>query len=351
MIPYLICLFAVFVLLSQVGDKDHRQSVWSNPGWWLSLLILILFAGLRAYSVGTDTYAYLFAFKSYLENLKYTLIPEDKTEEGYLMLQKLAASLSGDFTILLLLISSIVCTCIYISISKLSEKVWISVFVYLTMGFYTFFFNGARQGIAIAIYTLSFYFLLRKKFIYYTAIVLVAYLFHRSVLLAIPLYFLFHLKFSYKNLLLMVIVSFVAITNVGSFVEMGAMVSSKYAGYDQGSTGGQLLTLFFIALALFFIVVRNRINERVRPTYDVYLNMLLTGTFVYVVVILSGINVETSRLGMYFMITMIFLWPMVFDSVSRQDKLSFTCLFLVFHLVYFILSTGRMGHLTPYLFV
>ena len=70
----------------------------------------------------------------------------------------------------------------------------ISLFVYITLGQYAFCFNGERQALAIAIYILAIQYIKSRDFKKYCLIVLIAALFHKTIIVAITVIFQFLLK-------------------------------------------------------------------------------------------------------------------------------------------------------------
>jgi hypothetical protein len=203
------------------------------------------------------------------------------------------------------------------SIYTLSAMPAISLFVFITMGYYTFAFNGARQGIACAIYSLAFKALIDGKFRKYVVWVFIAFLFHKTVIIMLPAYFLCRQKFSLRFLLLIVGIGTVTALFFKKFAGIGIYISDSYAMYlEMEGTGAKLLTLFYVLLSGFFIVCRSAVPVDERKRYDCLLNMLILGSTIYVVVTYSGGYVELTRLAFYFQISAMFLWPILFKSIQ-----------------------------------
>jgi len=317
---------------------------------FVSFATMVLVAGLRGEYVGTDTRAYTTAFEhppSFSGTIK-----ESKAELGYSVLQNVAGTVSNDYWVILTAIALVSVFCYMRSIYELSVNPAISLFVFITMGYYTFFFNGARQGIACAIYTLALGALVKGNFKSYALWVLLAFCFHKSVIIALPLYFLFRQKYSLLFVVQMVAGATVALLFFSSFLDLGALISDNYTVYQTiETTGGKMLTLFYLLLCIFFIYCRSVISIYERKEYDYFLNMLLFGSTIYIVVTFSGGFVELTRLAFYFQIAAIFLWPILFNNIREHRKrFIFGLIFLLGHVGYFYVFTNKMGGFVPYEF-
>lgn len=88
----------------------------------------------------------------------------------------------------------------------------LSVLFYFVTGVYFDAYNGLRQYIAVSICFYAMKYILNKDAKRYFLAVLIAFLFHKSALFFVPVYFLQYLKFDFKK----------AITIVGLTVLSGS---------------------------------------------------------------------------------------------------------------------------------
>jgi hypothetical protein len=321
----------------------------------ITYFILTLFAGLRNISVGTDTSNYVFNFtrlgyradviesQSFIENLK--------DEPGYYLLQVLANNISSDYWSVLLLIAAVFCVFVLYSINRYSKNRVLSLFVFITLGYYTFCFNAARQAIALSIYLMALPYLINKKFIKYAIIVCIAALFHKTILIAIPLYFIFTMKYSAKSVSLVLIVSFATAFMLPKLLTSAMEMESRYTLYAEGhATGGYLLTIFYTLLAIFFICMRAKVPQENRMFYDVYLQMLICGSAIYLVVSLTSSYVELTRFAAYFQIAAIFLWAEIYNKKNKFISSSIMPIIYILFGLYFYIYITTMANLCPYRF-
>lgn len=349
MTPYFIFLI-ISLLLAYLAYRRQRTH-------FIFIILLYtalsLFAGLRSAEVGTDTSGYargfedLFYLDEQVEN-EGSFLTE---EPGFYYLQKWLGQVSNEYYVLLTGIALVFCFFVMLSIGKQSRMPILSFFVFITLGYYTFVFNAARQGIAMSIYMISIPYIIERKFWKYTFVVLFAALFHKSIVIAIPLYFFFTIRFSPISIVLALIGGVVISISLPALLNYGATLETRYALYSEGNaTGGYLLTAFYVVLTLFFALQRKTIKEEALPVFDVYLNMLIVGSAVYLIVTITGAYVELTRFAAYFQISSVFLWPMLITDRSKPLPRQLLVLALLGHLGFFAIFLTKMANLTPYMF-
>jgi len=346
---------------------------------------MVLVAGMRGSSVGTDTGGYT---RGYEAERVSTLadVWDRRSEPGYFVLSLAARCVSDKYWAILTATAVLVVFCYMWAIYRVSINPAISLFVFVTMGCYMFFFNGARQGLAAAVYCLAFAGLIAGRFWRYALFVAIAFLFHRSVILALPLYFVFRRRCSFWYVAALTVGAVVVVCFLHVFLSLGVVINERYSIYaEMEATGGRWLTVFYVLLSVFFLLFKPRIMDEDRRAYDCFLNMLIFGTTVYVIVAISDAYVELNRFAFYFQVASVFLWPLVFRSAQmsssqflpnasvvrrRQNGLLpvsiYPCLntnvspqtsselyvksipILLGHLAYFYLFLSQIGNLVPY---
>ena len=329
-------------------EKIRFSNVTRNLIWGIVSVALILFAGLRADTVGADTNAYINQF--YYLHAAELIWHDGSFEVGVKLIYAIAVSLAESHTLLLVLFSTIAIPLSFISIRKYSKAPDLSLFLFITLGFFVFHFNGTRQGLAFAFYMMSFSAIDKGKFFQYSAWVLIGSLFHTSVIFTLPLYYVFRKKFSWRSILWIALSMsiFVVFTDV-FFLVLGNF-SERYASYaDRSGQGGGLLTIFNIAISIIFIIGRYMIALPDRHTYDIMLNMFIAGTVVFILVALTNGYVEMTRIAIYFTVAEIFLWPQLLRRI-RPSYLRFMSYLIVLavHILYYFIFLNQIGYYIPY---
>ena len=167
-----------------------KQSHSSNPLRIISLKLLIpiiiftFFSGVR-YNVGVD-------HLNYLKEYEYLMLLgknyDDDFELGFYWISSFFAENQFHFAIYFSFLAMLQVIFIYLSFKK--EKYvlpYIGVLLILSLQYF-FFMNGIRQGIAFSLFLYSINYLVNRKFIWYTFIILAASLIHISALILLPLY-------------------------------------------------------------------------------------------------------------------------------------------------------------------
>lgn len=348
MIPHFTLMFGVAILSRLADNRRFAQNLVIFI-WVLSIAALGLFAGLRSDSVGADTYGYVRRFEL-LAGWDVIWDSTGSAEIGYKVLLATARSLSNDPTVLLLLTSG-VCAVLYgVSIFRISVFPALSLFCFVGFGFYAFHMNALRQGLALGAFMLAIPSLLAGRPIRYVLIVILGACFHISVLFTLPMYPLFRRGFSIWTFALLVAVSVFLVGNTELVFQFAGMANDRYALYENRSeTGGVTLTLFHVAMCGLFIFMRRYITHAWRSNYDIFLIMLLLGTMIYVFVAVSGSYVELTRLAIYFTVALVFLWPMLLQSIQvPEQRLNASVLFLLACALYYYIYLSKIGGFIPY---
>lgn len=346
--------YFVFLVLSVLLAWMAYERKKNNRTWLIGLfLVMALFAGLRSAEVGTDTSGYASGF----EEMRYEQrnLEEEGSgalleEPGYYYLQKWLGSYSNEYVVLLIGTAAIFCFFVLYSVKRNSVAPVISLFVFITLGYYTFVFNAARQGLALSIYMIAIPFLIEKRIRPYVLCVLCAAMFHKTIVIALPLYYVFTLKYSIKSIAIVISGGLLVGYFLPALLTFGSTLEDRYALYVEGNaSGGEMLTVFYVILAVFFILQRNKMKPQSLAYYDVYLHMLLVGSTIYLVVTLTQSYVELTRFAAYFQIASIFLWAMLMrERKTKLNPLIFAVA-IIGHLGFFAIFLTKMANLVPYM--
>lgn len=337
MFSYLLVLFLVmfFVL--------YEKKVLGRKAIIAPLLLLIALPTLRSNRVGTDSGTYTAAYIQKYYPYEYGFHKD--IEYGYQLIDSLILSFSYNYVWLFLITSIIVIPAYLFTIKKISINYLYSILIFITFGFYTFFFNGLRQGIAMAICFFGLPYLIQKRVICYSLVVFIASLFHMSALIMLPLYFLVNskIKIELKFLACLITSTLTSQILIGYFAQSNA----RYEHYTQEAeqAGGYITLAFYFLIGLLVYVTGYKIRNE-----DIMFNkleqMLLCGLALVLPVALLGTDPSgPQRIMYYFVSSVIFLIPYI---LRKYNNLYISILFLIFSVIYFILITMRFSNLYPY---
>lgn len=337
MLPYLTLLVFVSLWIAIEEKAIHRKS------FWVPLLSLSIFASIRNYTVGTDTINYVNGFRYNLTTYNFSF--NENVEYGYQLLTYVLLSITHNYFWLFFVASLIVVSSYLIVIRKLSVSYALSVFIFIALGTYTFYFNGLRQGMAMALAALAMPALINKRIIPFLLIIILASSFHTSASILIPVYLLLHSKINnfYKF-----IISFLT-SMIGSqlVIEYLAEDNIRYQSYTQGSEkSGGLITLSVYSIIMvglqlikYFYRIKNREFEALLTYYSI-------GIFLLVPIALIGTNPSgPQRILFYFTWSLTLLIPFALQKINSLVIYISTIIICV---IFFILTTTRFGGLVPY---
>ena len=343
MLPYF------YILIASLFIVWVYQKTKSLPFFILLCLILTIFVGLRSTHVGTDSGGYARAFLSMgdysnLLDAMYNI----STEKGWNALNWLLYQICPRYCFYFIIIGFLSTIGPLILIKNLSSSIVISLFFYITLGFYLFGFAGMRQALAVSIYAMSYKYLINRQFIKYLITVIVAACFHQTVLIALPLYFIFTLEFSKIRIILITIGTAILGLYVDDIMLFLIHFEERYEVYNEIQGGGSLFALFYIVMMIFFVSQRNKIREEHISKYDTMLMMLVVGSMIYLMVTISGLYGEVTRLALYFQLSIILLWSYLFTYRKRKLNLILSLSIIGVHLVYFYIYLKKIGGIVPY---
>ena len=345
MLPYILLLIIV-LLCSNQYDKT-KSSMWL----FTIFAAFTLLVGLRDVNVGTDTWNYYFMFEDKQTLSQLNFIQNVTHEIMFDVLVLVSQNLSNNYAALFFLVGFIVYACTLLVCKRLTQSMFISMYVFITLGISAFCYNGERQGIAVAIYMFAIPFAINRNFRKYTLFVILASLFHRTCIVAIPMYFLFTMRFSKKTIAYIIGGSVLLTYLLPLLLAYASTLSDRYQGYLEASQGGgELLALSYFVMAVFFVYARRFIPEADHNRYDVYLMMFISGSTIYAIVMFTGIYIEICRFAAYFHISALFIWPMILKNKNHKVPQYIHVAFFLGHLGFMYVFYSRMAMLVPYIF-
>ena len=316
MFPYfvLVCVPIIMAFVCRIVKAKPGHYVIDS--FFLIWLILLMF---RATEVGADIQGYELLFDRYCDMPWDELLSgifSGKYEAGFLIISKLLSIMHCNFRVMI-----IVCALIaVIPIWKMyrQEENWslLLVAMFINIAPFSMYFSGLRQTLAMAFAVPAFYCCRDKNFKKFLLSVFFGMLFHRSALILLLMYPVFHLKLKKESHLLYIIPVLIGIYIFKSpiFSFLMRFAGRKYSAiYGSGvsATGAYavLLLLFVLFLFSYFASDREQMTEE-----DAGLrNLLLLSV---VIQIFSGVHHIAMRLNYYYLIFV----PITISRVLSKSK-------------------------------
>lgn len=311
MIYILYLILLVMLLAIESNSKADNKIRWIIP------IIYILFIGLRGANVGFDTATYYDHYYSFGED------GCDFVEIGFDWINRFCYHLGFSQAPFFIICAAIPILCVTIPAAKrLSRKEYTCFMLLFCTTTFSTFCNGMRQNIACGLFfalmiylqdtTIKYW----KSFVIFIIGILLASLFHVSVLFVIPFFFVRHLKVSPIIFTLIYLFSFIFVYyNVSMYfpaIELGERDYSRYLGGDL--TNQKASSLGFIAVTirnilLMLIVFLTKAYKR----YPFLSNM----TLMFFVMTNLGFNIPIiSRFNMYF----VFFYTLLIARTISDNK-------------------------------
>lgn len=330
---FLLCNILLIYLLASMFIEFSKR--YKKLSFFINWIFFSVITGsvYEAINGGGDYDNYRYFFKG-IENAKKT-----DYDIGFYYLNLIIKQFTDNFHIAFIIFMLIINFFILITIYKFSENIELSLLMYVILGGYITASNITRQYLAASLYFFSIQFLLKKKYILYVYISLIAYSFHSTVLIPIILTVLIY-KYSsllkrYYLIYFFIINSLVIIEpiirKIGvDFVDNG--YSSNTFNYGS-SILHYLVQLIFIT---FYYFNRDRIEDEV-DIFFINMAMLCLGF-----TLLSSKMVLYARIASYFnTFNLLGTVNIIYKCKNIKEKRIFAYFCLVGLIGYYFLLTSK----------
>jgi hypothetical protein len=343
---YILMLLAILVfgLFTSVAFTSTRsKKIYAI----VSFLMVFLISALRDISVGSDALGYVNYFFT-VKKVPFSYLLLYRFEPGYIVFNKLLSFFVNNEQVFLAIMALIILAMIFIGIYKYSSIPSLSVYLFITMGFFAFTLSGFRQAIAIGIVFLSFTLLKEKKLLLFVLTILLASLFHKTALIFLIIYPFAHKKITVEYLMgasILFLILFFIKKSLLHFLTYTFL--DEYSSMLKSSQSFTLLSVIFIIfiLGLFFL---KPVLQR-DPENIILYNLILFAIFMQLFATESN---NFTRIANYFYIYAILFIPEVLKSIKDKNILFIGCIIVVsLTFIQFIwLTPGSQLSIVPYEF-
>lgn len=316
-------------------------------------IVLFLLMGLRGVNVGVDTLSYKM---NYFEPISTT--PSKyffyNDEWGFLVFVSSIKFLLNEYQVFLLITGAIISFSFSMLFYKTSQNIFLSFLLHLTVGLFTMTMSGTRQSLAVC-FTIFAFFILRwkgnklLKLILYALFLFLAYIFHNSALIFIPVILFQKIKLT-KNKALVLFVSTLILclfrTWFAPAIEL--LMPERYRDIEMLSDLYKLnailgiMAVFYTGVCLFFW------NPTKWTEREWNLNsVLFVMSCINLIMVFLGYNSnQLNRLSYYFVSYNMILIPNVIDTISdKETRIVGFVLCVILSILAFAISTpgGTLG--------
>jgi hypothetical protein len=326
--------------LQYSGGYPTRRNVLNRILTAGIFVILFSVSALR-FDVGNDYYNY--AQTAYEASIGGYVV----TEIGFNYLVKaLLVITGGDYYELMFAVFAFATILIFLkAIKRLSVNFFDTFFVFMMLGMYFQTFNTVRYYLALSIAFYSLRYVLEKDWLKFVFVIVIAALFHKSVLIVIPVYFIATFEWKKWQLVVGALASIICFIFRDTMLELALNLYPSYRDTIFLSGGISLTSVArifaVIVLYLWFCYYYNKKNPNFDKNEGWYRELRLYGQLnmvAFIAATLFSFLPVITRLAYYFSINQILLIPLIISKID-DEKLRTRLKFLIgiFAVIYFII--------------
>ena len=322
---FFVVFFIIAIAYIRAPKRDVRYML------MLSCFVVAVIVGLRNPERWPDAGGYMFNF---LHNTKtlFTFSFLDRpfgfTEFGFHFLGIIVKTFTGNGTIYFLFISFLTFLFIYLSLEKYGFYPLIGLAVYMGRFLIGRNFCQIRAGLAIAIIIYGTQYITKQKLWKFLLVVLIAYQFHHSAILALPVYFMNKVKFKHWHIYVGIGIAFIAAAFFGGaikdFVQGSDYINDMASSYVQeGSQKAYSQTLanpmiyYQVFILFIFTYLENRLKRITEHYYTIRNAYFVSCVLLIVLVQYAILAGRTSTVFATYEMIMI---PMLVLLFKKKDR-------------------------------
>lgn len=204
---YLFILFYLFAIYAEAFAPYRKRQFLI-----IACVVLAVGAGLRNQLIWPDTPVYTLGFSDYtpsLSNYRAGDKPFGYNEMGFYFIGVIVKSFTNSTYIYLITISALTFFCLFFCFRKYSLYPILGLCAYLSRFFIGRNLIQIRSGLAYAVILMGIQYIANRDWKRYFGLVFIAYFFHHSAIIAIPLYFISLIDFRKWQIVAVLISAFV----------------------------------------------------------------------------------------------------------------------------------------------
>lgn len=342
LLPITIASIVLAVLSHRYSVRDPQTGNYERKErmiWFVLMIAMICFAGLRIHYNDTDTYVY--AYNEISTDAEHLLDVSWKLGEnpGFNVLNNLLVVLGFSAQSFLMFYSCITIGIYLWFIRKYTNNLWFSVFLFIMLGSYTFTMAAIKQCVAVAFCLVGVDRAIHKKWVPFVLWVLLGALFHPYSLMYLAVPLLMFRPWSGKTYTMLgafVIAGFLLQPLMNTVIDVTTMLGEEF---DAASFSGEGVNPFRLAVVsvpvLLSFITRNEIQREANRASDLILNLTMLNAAIMFVALFGTAN-YFARLANYFLIFQTISLPYLLKRFTAKMEnvitlAAVTCYFAYFY--------------------
>ena len=336
--------FYFFALMAENTTINRRSLL------MLTCFLLAVLAGTRNVQLWGDTEVYLDSFLNYTPSLTDITLydrPYGYTEKGFFYLGVIVKTFTDKVTIYFLVVSGLSFYFLFKAFNKYCYYPFLGCCAYVSRFYFARNFVQIRAGLSYAIILMAVQYITSKDWKRYFAWVFVAYLFHHSAIIAVPLYFLCMINIRKKHIVIGLVSAFIVaflfsdivrviVSDSASDLSVDTYVSNEY----QREWGLSNPMIYFQS---FLLLIYSFAEKRMRLTTSHYVtirNAYFYSTFILIV--LSCYTALSGRVSSMFATLEMVIIPSIAYSFLKKDRwIAFLCMGAALTIIFYLNYGGR----------
>lgn len=322
MIIFLYVAFYLFALYAEGLQPRIKRY------WLMAICIVLAFlAGTRDYS-WNDTLIYVDSFLDYtptLSDLTQNSKPYGYSEMGFYYIGVIVKTLTSNVTVYFVVVALLSFFFLYKAFDKYCFYPIFGVCAYISRFYLGRNFMQIRAGLSYAIILMAVQYITKRDWKRYFAWVFVAYLFHHSAIIAVPLYFLCMLDIKKKHIVMGLGMAFVIAAFFSNVVRSMVADNASDLSVDTYVTENYQrdwgLANPLIYFQTFLLLVYTFTEDRMRLTTSHYLT--IRNAYFYSTLILITLSCYTAlsgRVSSQFATLEMVIIPSIAYSFLKKDR-------------------------------
>lgn len=337
----LILIIIIMLLLCSMGKIEKEKFVY-KVFILLLFLILLIISGCRGLKVGTDTTMFVRVFKNINSLWDVFHLYNGRFEIGYLLFNYIIKSFFNSPHSLLFFSSFVSLLLFFVFFKKESSNPIFSIFLFVSLLYFTSSMCLLRQFIAIALCCIGIIHLCEKQTFKFLFFVLIAFMFHTSSIITLILWPLSKLDITPYNKKKFIIISFILVLFSSRLIVIFFNHFSHYSGYlssDKYYLQNKVGTILKCMLQFLFFIFIN-INYKNDETENSNFNKIgylcaLLSAFISLAAIQGSI---ISRMATYFSVVNCVTLPNMISNLTKsKDRLLVSFILITISLLYYFI--------------
>ena len=337
-------LFYIFALFAEELKAKNKKVI-----LMITCVVLALMAGFRDIHKWGDTLAYVISFNDYTNPLgEWSSLdkPFGYSEYGFYFLGVIFKSFSSDVTAYLTFIAALTFIFMYKDFKRYCYYPLFGVCAYISRFYFARNFMQIRAGLSYAIVLWAVQYITKRDWKRYFFWVFIAYLFHQSALLAVPLYLLCLVKINKWHIIVGIIIAFILgvvftepirllVSDYATDMKVTTYVTKEYQR-EQGLLNPMI---YFQLIILFAYTFNERILKWTSPDYYTIRTAYFYSTFILITLSMyTALSGRTS--SMYSTLEMAIIPTMINTFVKKNRIVAYIGMGIVLTLIFYLYTSG-----------